>query len=83
MSGGRVTKNKKDTTVTISGLEAYNDYFIELDKMSFDHVAWQIKKPVIKVTAEPNFYKEIQVPVAVVGEIQDLFRTTKMARKKV
>ena len=33
-----------------------------------DNIAWQIKNPTIKVIAEPNRFKLIEVPVSVVGE---------------
>ena len=69
VDGGRIEHNKKDTTIRIVGLEAYNDYFIELDKASFDNVAWQMPTPTIKVAVDPNYFKLIEVPIAVVGEV--------------
>ena len=69
ISGGRIERNVGDTSIRISGLEAYTSSFIELDKTSFDNIAWQIKKPTISVTIEPNNFKLIEVPVAVVGEV--------------
>ena len=68
-NGGRIEHNNRDTTIRIVGLEAYNDYIIELDKNSFDNVAWQIRKPKIQVAIDPNNFKRIEVPVAVVGEV--------------
>ena len=69
ISGGRIEHNKRDTTIRIAGLEAYTNCFIELDKTSFDNVAWQIKKPTISVTVEPNNFRLVEVAVAVVGEV--------------
>ena len=69
VNGGRIERNKKDTTIRIVGLEAYNDYFIELDKGSFDNVAWQMPKQTIKVAVDPNYFKTIEVPISVVGEV--------------
>ena len=69
VNGGRIEHNKKDTTIRIVNLEAYNDYFIELDKTSFDNVAWQMPKQTIKVAVDPNYFKLIEVPIAVVGEV--------------
>ena len=69
INGGYTERNAHDTTIRISGLEAYTKYFIELDKNSFDNVAWQIRKPVISVTIEPNNFKLIEVPVTVEGEV--------------
>lgn len=67
INGGRIERNK-DGSMRIEGLEAYNSYLIELDKNSFDKIAWQILKPTIRVTIEPNHFKVIEVPVRVVGE---------------
>ena len=69
VNGGRIEHNKKDTTIRIVGLEAYNDYFIELDKASFDNVAWQMPKQTIKVAVDPNYFKLVEVAIAVVGEV--------------
>lgn len=69
VTGGRMQRNIKDTTIQITGMEAYNNYFVELDKMSFENVAWQIKKPVLKIIAEPNYFKQVQIPVSVLGEV--------------
>jgi hypothetical protein len=72
VNGGVLKHNKKDTTISITGLEAYNSYFIELDKNSFDNIAWQIRNKTIKVTAEANRFKLIEVPVAVMGEVSGI-----------
>ncbi|MEJ7627138.1 MAG: carboxypeptidase-like regulatory domain-containing protein [Ferruginibacter sp.] len=71
VNGGRIEneKNNGDTSIRISGLEAYTSYYLELDPSSFDNIAWQIKKPTIKVVIDPNSFKLIEVPVAVVGEV--------------
>ena len=69
VNGGRIERNDHDTSIQINGLEAYTNYFIELDKNSFDNVAWQIKKQTLSVTIEPNNLKLIEVAVAVMGEV--------------
>jgi hypothetical protein len=68
VNGGRIEHNIRDTTIRITSLEAYTSYYIELDKNSFDNVAWQLRKPTISVAVDPNRLKLIEVPVAVVGE---------------
>jgi len=72
INGGIVEHNKRDTSISVTGLEAYNNYYIELDRNSFDNVAWQIKKPTMNVSIEPNHYKLIEVPVAVMGEVSGM-----------
>ena len=69
INGGNVVHNKRDTSLSITGLEAYNNYYIELDRNCFDNVAWQIKKSTMNVSIEPNHFKLIEVPVAVMGEV--------------
>ncbi len=68
MTGGRVVQNKRDSTVRILDLEPFTSYFIEIDRSSFDNVAWQIRKPVISVAVDPNMFKLVEVPVSVLGE---------------
>lgn len=69
VNGGRIQHNLRDTVIRVLGLEAYTSYYIELDKNSFDNIAWQIKKSVIKVIVDPNRFKLIEVPVSVAGEV--------------
>ncbi len=69
INGGHVERNEQDTTIRITGMEAYTNYMIDIDKNSFENVAWQIKKPAIQVTIEPNNFKLIEVPVPVVAEV--------------
>jgi hypothetical protein len=68
INGGRIQRNDHDTTLRVTGLEAFNNYLIELDNNSFDNVAWQLRKKTISVTIEPNNFQMIEIPVAVVGE---------------
>jgi hypothetical protein len=69
ISGGRVERDNRDTTIRIFDLEPYATYTIELDRNSFDNISWQIKKPIVSVIIDPNQIKLIQIPIAVVGEV--------------
>lgn len=68
-NGGRVFHDLRDTTVRITEMEAYENYFIQLERSSFENIAWQIKKPVISVMIEPNQLRLIEVPVSIIGEV--------------
>jgi hypothetical protein len=68
VNGGHIKRIEKDTTIRVSELEAYTSYFVELDKYSFDNIAWQINKPTIRINTDPNHFIYLSVPVAVVGE---------------
>lgn len=68
-NGGRIIPNRRDTTVSITEMESYATYFIELERNSFDNIAWQIKKPVISIMIAPNQLRLIEVPVSVLGEV--------------
>lgn len=81
VNGGRTRNNDKDSTIRVTGLEASQEYFITLDKNSFENIAWHIKNAIIKVTTEPNHFKIVQVPVSVVGEVSGtvMFKNSKGA----
>lgn len=69
INGGRIEYNKRDTTIIVSGLEAYSNYFIEFDKNSLDNIGWQLRKSSMNIVIEPNYFKLVEVPVTVVGEV--------------
>lgn len=68
VDGGRIVKNDQDTTIRVFDLIPYTSYFVELNKNSFENIAWQIKKLTMKISVDPNQFKTIEIPVAVVGE---------------
>lgn len=69
INSGRVQPEGKDTTIRITSLEPYNNYLIELNRLSFDNIAWQMRKATFKVFAEPNIFRLIEIPISVVGEV--------------
>lgn len=68
-NGGRVFHDLRDTTIRITEMVAYENYFIQLERSSFENIAWQIKKPVISVMIQPNQLRLIEVPVSIIGEV--------------
>lgn len=68
INGGTVVQNKKDTIVRVLDLTPYTSYLLELDKNSFDNISWQIQNPTMNVMIEPNQFRTIEVPIAVMGE---------------
>jgi len=69
INGGRVELNDKDTTIRVFDLEPYTNYLVTLDGTGFDNIAWQMQKNTISVAIDPNMFKLIEVPIAVVGEV--------------
>ena len=67
--GGRISRSPKQPGIKITGLEAYNKYFIDLDESSFENTSWKIKNKVIAVTAQPNHLTAIEIPIEVFGEV--------------
>ncbi|MGZ3913157.1 MAG: hypothetical protein ACXVB3_05475 [Flavisolibacter sp.] len=88
VNGARV-EEKEDSSLIISGMEAYSSCFIELDKNSFDDISWKIKNTTIRATVEPNLFKIIKVPVLVQGEasgmvyLQEVKTRTGLSRMQV
>lgn len=68
ISKGQVEYVKKDTTIVITQLEPYTNYFIELGLTFIDNIAWRIDKKSIDIEIIANQIRLIEVPVTVVGE---------------
>ena len=69
ISGGRPFQNDKDSTIRVLDLEPYTSYYVELDQNSFNNVAWKLRKKTMNVIVDPNMFKIVEVPIAVVGEV--------------
>jgi hypothetical protein len=68
LTGGRSEFSKRDSTIRIIDLEPYTNYYLDIDRNSFDNISWQVRKPVISVAIDPNQFKLIEIPIAVYGE---------------
>ncbi|MEX2591138.1 MAG: hypothetical protein WD426_00090, partial [Anditalea sp.] len=68
IKGGQIHYDKKGEAIRITNLMAYEDYMLELDKSSFDNIAWRIKNATIKVSVSPNQFRKVEVPISVMGE---------------
>lgn len=66
---GKITYNSDRSILRITELQPYVDLLLELDPVSLDNIAWKISNPKILVKTQPNFFKEIYVPVEVMGEV--------------
>ena len=71
VNGGKMKYNK-DSTITVYGLEAYNNYLLEFNRNSFDNIAWHLYKQSYSVTIEPNHFKQLEVPVVIAGEVSGM-----------
>lgn len=69
LNGGRIVMNKKDTTISVTSIEPYSNYFIDMSQNNFENIAWQLKKKTMSVYIEPNQLKLVEIPVSVVGEV--------------
>ena len=68
INGGTIENDPADTTIRVTGLEAYASYILHLDA-SFESVAWEIRNKTIRVVIDPNQFKVLEIPVAVFGEV--------------
>jgi hypothetical protein len=68
INGGVIQNNSADTTIRVSGLEAYASYILHLDG-SFESIAWEIRNKTIRVVIDPNQFKVLEIPVAIFGEV--------------
>lgn len=68
INGGTIVRNDKDTTIRVLDLTPYTSYLLELDKNSFDNIAWQMNHLTMKVMIDPNQFKTIEIPISIMGE---------------
>jgi hypothetical protein len=71
INGGIIRNNSADTTIRVSGLEAYASYILHVDA-SFESVAWDIRNKTIRVVIDPNQFKVLEIPVAIYGEVMGM-----------
>ena len=69
INGGRAEESLRDTIVRVSELEPYLKYIVELDQNSFDNISWKIRNKSLSIAVDPNMYKIVEIPIAVVGEV--------------
>lgn len=77
VNGGVSVFSKQDTLYRVFNLEPYRRYLIRLNPDGFPSVAWQLKHTAIGVTALPNQFKPVEIPVTVSGEVAGMVRNTK------
>lgn len=80
---GRREEHKRDTTIIVRNLEAYNSFLITLDQNSFEEISWQIRLHTIKVEIDPNQFRLIEIPVSIIGEVNGTIYTQTEAGKKI
>jgi hypothetical protein len=72
INGGRVEQSKRDSVVRVFDLEPYVSHFIELDRYSFENIAWQIRLKNMSVVVDPNQFKLVEIPISVLGEVSGM-----------
>lgn len=72
IGGGVMKYSDRDTLIRITGLEPYRNYVLSVNASSFDNLTWLLKKSAISVTAEPNHFKLIEIPVTVAAEVSGM-----------
>ncbi|HOX79880.1 MAG TPA: hypothetical protein PLF20_02340, partial [Bacteroidales bacterium] len=69
INGGRVIQGEKDSIIRVVGLIPYTDYILTIDEKSLEEISYRIAHKVIRIYAEPNQFKKIEIPVLPMGEI--------------
>ena len=69
IGGGKVIYDSEDTCIRVTGLEAYKDYLLDFDNTGFENIAWQLPQKLWRISALPNHFNQILVPVSVASEI--------------
>ena len=82
INGGRAEESLRDTIVRVSELEPYLNYLVELDQNSFDNISWKIHNKTLSIAVDPNMYKLVEIPIAVVGEVSGTITHEKGHKKE-
>lgn len=69
VDGAQANKDKRSMTVTLTALESFETYMLQLDAGNFENPSWRIEQKLVQLTVEPNAYKKINIPVVVAGEV--------------
>jgi|WetSurMetagenome_2_1015567.scaffolds.fasta_scaffold00014_44 hypothetical protein len=72
VSGGKIKYLEKDTVISITGLEPFISYDVEMADKDFENIAWRIEKKRYQVLIDPNQFKIIEVPVVPAGEVSGM-----------
>jgi hypothetical protein len=68
LNGGRFMKQQNDSLIRIMELEPFASYLLELDDNGFENIAWQLEIKTMSIFIDPNQFKQVNVPVKVMGE---------------
>ncbi|MEA3477630.1 MAG: SPOR domain-containing protein [Bacteroidota bacterium] len=82
INAGRIERTDHDTTIRVFDLMPYTTYLLELDKNSFDNIAWQLKYETISIEMDANKLKRIEIPITVMGEASGMVYLIRNGRKR-
>ncbi|MFT3936997.1 MAG: carboxypeptidase-like regulatory domain-containing protein [Chitinophagaceae bacterium] len=68
INGGRIRYDKAGNNIVVTDLEAYAPYILRVSE-SFENISWHIKNKTIGVTASPNQFTLVEIPVTVMNEV--------------
>jgi outer membrane protein OmpA-like peptidoglycan-associated protein len=71
-SGGKTLQRKNDSIVRVVGLDPFVDYSLSVTESNFNNIAWKINTQRLKITTDPNQFKQIEIPVQPMGEMSGL-----------
>ncbi len=72
LNGGRILKNTNDSLIRIVELEPYTSYLLELDDSGFENIAWQLPMKSMSIMVDPSQFKQVYIPVKVMGEVNGM-----------
>lgn len=79
---GAFKQYRKDTTIVITGLEAYTNYCATLNTDNFENIGWMVVHKSICIAVDPNMLKLVEIPVKVVGEASGTVYLKENGRQK-
>ena len=59
----------RDTLIRVANMESYKHYTVQIDPNSFDNIGWKIQKQTLSIEISPNQFKQVEIPISVIGEV--------------
>lgn len=82
LNGGRILQTGNDTLIHIFELEPFTSYLLEVNDHNFENISWQIEDKILSIEIDPNQFKEVYIPVKVMGEVNGMVYLSANGQKK-
>jgi len=77
ISGGKPIFNEKDSTIRIPDLNPFTYYNLDFNNFDLENISWRFKYSKYRIMIDPNQFKQIDVPIIPMGEVNGMVYLSK------